>query len=246
MILKRLSYVLFVLILGSFASCGSSNGTTLAKGAVALSSASTFGIMATSAITDTGASTIKGDVSLEPGSSCDLLPAQVTGTIHKNDSVSAQARADLLVAYNFATDLAPGTAISDGQDLGALDLGFGLGVLHSGTYTSGSTMLVATPLTLDAQGNADAVWVFQIGSSLTTTTPTGTIVLKNGAQSKNVFWVPVEDAVIGSYTTFYGTIISGRDVTCATGATIDGRLLAGATTDGTIALDACTINVPTP
>jgi hypothetical protein len=213
--------------------------TLLAPGAVALGSVGAFGIMATSAITDTGSSVINGDVSLEPGSSCGLLPAQVNGVIHVNDTVSHQARADLLVAYNFATNLAPGTTISGGADLGALYPGG----IPAGTYTSGSTMLVSTPLVLDGGGNANAVWVFQIGSSLTTA---ANITLANGAQAKNVFWVPVEDATIGVGTTFTGTIVSGRDVTCVTGSTINGRILAGATTDGTVALQGCTVTVPTP
>jgi len=215
-------------------------GTGLAPGAIALNSASGFGIMATSAITNTGAGTmINGDVSLDPGTSCGLLPAQVNGDIHINDSVSAQARVDLLSAYNEAKTLPPGTTISAGADLGAL---YPLGI-PPGTYTSGSTMLVSTPLILDAGGNADAVWVFQIGSSLTTG---ASLSLANGAQEKNVFWVPTLDATIGVGTIFYGTIVSGRDVTGMTGTVINGRILAGATTAGTIALDTNTVNVPAP
>ncbi len=215
-------------------------GTGLAPGGVALGSASTFGIMATSAITNTGAATmINGDVSLDPGTSNGLLPVQVNGTIHINDTVSAQARADLLIAYNYAKTLPPGTTISGGADLGAL---YPLGI-PPGTYTSGSTMLVATPVTLDAGGNANAVWIFQIGSSLTTT---ASITLANGAQAKNVFWVPTLDGTVGVGTIFYGTIVSGRDVTAKTGAVINGRILAGATLAGTIALDTNTVNVPAP
>lgn len=215
-------------------------GTGLAPGGVALGSAAGFGIMATSAITNTGAGTmINGDVSLDPGTSCGLLPVQVNGTIHINDTVSAQARADLLIAYNFAKGLPPGVTISAGADLGALYM---TGI-PPGTYTSGSTMLVSTPLTLDAGGNANAVWVFQIGSSLTTG---ASVSLANGAQAKNVFWVPTEDATVGVGTIFYGTIVSGRDVTANTGAVINGRILAGAITAGTIALDTNTVNVPAP
>lgn len=215
-------------------------GTVSAPAAVALGSAGAFGIMATSAITNTGAATIiNGDVSLEPGTSCGLLPVQVNGTIHINDTVSHQARADLLVAYNFAKNLPPGTTISGGADLGAL---YPLGI-PPGTYTSGSTMLVSTPLSLDAGGNANATWVFQIGSSLTTT---ASVSLANGAQAKNVFWVPTLDGTVGVGSIFYGNIVSGRDVTVKTGAVINGRILAGATLAGTIALDTNTVNVPAP
>lgn len=211
-----------------------------APGAVALGSAGSFGIMATAAITSTGNSVINGDVSLEPGTSMTgFPPAIVNGAVHINDSVSHQARNDLLAAYNYAKGLAPGTTISGGADLGALYLSG----IPPGTYTSGSTMLVSTPLVLDAGGNANAVWVFQIGSSLTTN---ANVTLANGAQAKNVFWVPTLDATVGVGTIFHGTIVSGRDVTAVTGATINGRILAGATTDGTIALQNSTINVPAP
>ena len=212
----------------------------VAPGAIALGSVGTFGIMATSAITNTGVNTkINGDVSLDPGTSNGLLPVQVNGTIHINDTVSAQARADLLVAYNSAKALPPGTTISAGADLGAL---YTTGI-PPGTYTSGSTMLVSSPLILDGGGNANAVWVFQIGSSLTTG---ASVSLTNGAQAKNVFWVPTLDATIGVGTIFYGNIISGRSVTTVTGSTINGRILAGATTAGTIALQSTTVNVPAP
>ncbi len=216
-------------------------GSALAPGAIALGSASTFGIMATSAITSTGNSIINGDVSLDPGTSMTgFPPAIVNGSIHINDTVSAQARTDLLNAYNEAKALPPGTTISAGADLGFL-YPSGTGGIPPGTYTSGSTMLVSTSLVLNAGGNANAVWVFQVGSSLTTSAD---VSLLNGAQAKNVFWVPTEDATIGVGSTFSGTIVSGRDVTAVTGATINGRILAGAITAGTIALQAAVVNVP--
>ena len=207
-----------------------------------LGTASTFGIMATAATTSTGATMINGDVSLEPGTSQGIPPVQVNGTIHVNDAVSTQARADLLTAYNYYKGLAPGAganALGAGANPGAL---FPLGV-PPGTYTSGSTIIASTPMILDAGGDANAVWVFQIGSSLTTGAD---VTLINGAQAKNVFWVPTLDATIGIGTIFQGTIIAGRDVTAVTGATINGRILAGATLAGTIALQATTVNVPAP
>ncbi len=214
-------------------------GSGLAPGAVALGSASTFGLMATSAITCVPTCIINGDVSLAPGTSISGPPT-VNGTIHVNDTVALQAENDLLAAYNFAKGLPPGTTISGGADLGAL---YPSGI-PPGTYTSGSTMLVSTPLVLDAGGNANAVWVFQIGSSLTTT---ANVTLANGAQAKNVFWVPTASATIGLGTTFEGTILAGVSATAVTGATINGRILAGAIGAGTIALQSgTTVNVPAP
>ena len=212
----------------------------VAPGAVNLGTAGTYGIMATSAITSTGATIINGDVALDPGTSMTgFPPGVVNGSIHENDTASAKARIDLLAAYTYAKTLPPGTTILGGADLGAKYPGG----IPAGTYTSGSTMLVATPLTLDAGGNVNAVWVFQIGSSLTTT---ASVTLANGAQAKNVFWVPTLDATVGVGTIFYGTIVSGRSVSGVTGATINGRILAGATLAGTIALEGNTVNVPAP
>lgn len=215
-------------------------GDGLAPGAVPLKSVGTYGIMATSAITNTGFSIINGDVSLDPGTSMTgFPPGVVNGTIHINDTESAQARLDLLAAYNFAKGKPAGTTIAAGADLGAL---YPLGI-PPGTYTSGSTMLVSTDLVLDGGGNADAVWVFQVGSSLTTG---ANVTVTGGAQAKNIFWVPTLDATIGVGTTFTGTIVSGRDVTAVTGSTVNGRILAGATTAGTIALQTAVVNVPLP
>jgi len=255
---RVLPWIMALLLSALVAACGGgggrapvlgfTTGTGLVPGAVPLGTASAFGIMAYSAITNTGAATmINGDVSLEPGTSNGLLPVQVNGTIHINDSVSHQAGIDLLTAYNYAKNLAPGTTITGGADLGGLNPGgLGLGVFPPGTYTSDSTMLVSTPLVLDAQGNANAVWVFQIGSSLTTNvgSPGGNVSLRNGAQAKNVFWVPTAAATVGVGTIFYGTILAGGNATGQTGATINGRILAGALGAGTVALDTNTVNVP--
>ena len=203
-----------------------------------LGAASTYGIMATAAITSTGNTVINGDVSLEPGTSMTgFPPAVVNGNININNTQSALARASLLVAYNYFKALPPGVTIAAGADLGAL---YPNGIAP-GTYTSGSTMNVSTPLVLDAGGDENAMWVFQIGSSLTTG---ASVTLTGGANPNNVFWVMTSDATIGVGTTFHGTLVSGRDVTANTGAVINGRILAGAITAGTIALDNNTVNVP--
>ncbi|MBK8724939.1 MAG: Ig-like domain-containing protein [Holophagaceae bacterium] len=210
-----------------------------------LGTAAGFGIMATSAITSVPTSHVDGDVSLEPGSSCGLTPVEVNGTIHINDSVSHQALLDLNAAYVYYTTLPPGVTITAGADLGAL-YPAGAGGIPPGTYTSGSTMNVNTPLVLNAGGNANAIWVFQIGSSLTTTTPLGNVTLLNGANPNNVFWVCTASATIGVGNVFNGTIIAGVSITAETGSEVFGRLLAGAIGPGTIALQSATIHVPAP
>lgn len=220
-------------------------GNNLAPGAVDLGSASSFGIMATAAVTAASASVINGDVSLEPGTSMTgFPPAIVNGAIHINDTVSHQAKNDLLAAYNNAKGLACTTNVGT-TDLGTLYV-YPAGI-PPGVYCSGSSMLVGVgnQIVLDAGGNANAVWVFQIGSSMTSN---ANVTLTGGAQAKNVFWVPTSDVTVGVGTTFSGTIVAGRDATSAGGATINGRILAGAITAGTIALNGTpsTVNVPAP
>ncbi len=210
--------------------------------AVPLGSASTYGIMSTSAITSTGPTLINGNVALSPGTSQGIPPPQVNGVIHVNDAAAAQAKVDLLIAYNYLKALPPGVgpnSLGGGADLSGK-------TLPPGTYTSATTILIGgpAPVTLDAGGNANAVWVFQIGSSLTTVT--GSVLLTGGAQAKNVFWVPTADATIGTNTIFQGTIVAGRDVTSNTGAVINGRILAGAIGAATVALQSTTVNVPAP
>jgi hypothetical protein len=207
--------------------------------------AGTYGIMSSNSITNTGASTmINGDVALFPGSSIGLLPAQVNGAIHIGDPVAQAAYADLLAAFNYySITVPPGVTITAGADLGAL-YPASAGGIPPGTYTSGSSMSINTPLVLNAGGNPNAIWVFQLGSSLTTTTPLGTVSLLGGANPNNVFWVCTASATIGVGTNFYGTIIAGVSITGQTGATIYGRLLAGAIGPGAIVLDSNTVNVP--
>jgi hypothetical protein len=219
--------------------------TDLPPGAVPLGSACTFGVMAIATITNTGLTAVNGDMALNPPGVAitgfaltDGGPGVVTGTIHNGNATSALAKQDLLDAYNFAKGLTPAL------DVGAVDLG-ALGPLLPGVYSSASTMSIATNLVLDGGGDPNAVWVFQIGSSIPATT--ASVSLTNSAQSRNVFWVPTSSATIGAGTTFAGTILAGVSVTCDAGAIINGRVFAGATTDtGAVTMDANTINVPLP
>jgi hypothetical protein len=210
---------------------------------IPLGSAGTFGVMARSTITSSGASMIYGDVALSPGTACGLVAGQVSGTIHINDAATAQAAADLATAYSAAKALPAGVTLVAGTNLGGFVNGGAAGVLPPGTYTSGSTMLVTTPLTLDAKGDANASWVFQVGSSFTTTS---NVLLANGAQAKNVYWVATASATIGVGTIFNGNIIAGVSVAAQADAVINGRILSGATTAGATTLVNVTVNVPAP
>jgi|GEM_PF-2046330 len=208
----------------------------LTPGAVPLGSTCAFGVMAAATITNTGATTIDGNVSLSPGASITGSPT-VTGTTHINDAVSVLAKQDLLDAYNFAIGMTPDADVGT-ADLGAL-------TLPPGVYSSASTMNISTDLVLDGGGDPNAVWVFLIGSSLTANA--GNVSVTNSAQAGNVFWVASASATIGAGANFTGNILAGVSVTCVSGSRIDGRVLAGATSDtGAVTLDTNTIIVPLP
>jgi len=210
-------------------------GSGLALGPVALGTAVNFAIIATEAISNTGVSTVNGNVSLDPGTTINGSP-QVNGTVYVNAPASTQARSDLASAFSAAGSLAPGTAVTSG-DLG---LQYPLGIAP-GIYTAAGAIQILSPVTLDAGGNGNAVWIFQVGTTLTAT---ASVSLANGAQAKNVFWVTAQGVTLGGGT-FTGTIMAGDGIAVGTGATIVGRLLSGATSDlATVSLQTDTVSVP--
>jgi hypothetical protein len=197
-----------------------------------LGTASTFGVLAGSTITNTGFTTIGGDVGLNPGSSVvGFPPGTFTGTLHVDDTAAINAQAALTSAYNAGNALPGGITISG--NLGGLTKGPGI-------YKSASTIGVTGTLTLDGGGNANASWVFQIGSALTTAS-SSTVSLINGASAANVFWIIGSSATLGTTSTFVGSILALASITANTGAAINGRLLAQT---GAVTLDDNAITVP--
>jgi len=179
---------------------------------------------------DAGASVINNmDVGIYPGARSSITgfpPAiVVNGNLYAADDGAAtaamlkQAKLDLVTAYLFAeasTAMAPQT-VSGNQ---------GGKTLAPGIYKSTSTLSVdGSDLTLDAQGNPDAYWIFQIASSFKTTTG-GNIKLIGGAQAKNVFWQTGSSATIGTYTTFNGSILALQSITMDPYSVATGRMLA--------------------
>jgi hypothetical protein len=237
--------------------------TTLAPGALDLGLASTYGLAAYSAITNvpTSSSIINGDASIQINPVTSMTgftfstPAGagvVTGSVHAGDAVATNVYNALLAAYNYAKGRTPdpGLFVVGTVDLGTVDIpvlpGHVPGRLPPGVYSSATTMNINTNVVLDGGGDANAVWVFQIGSSLTTTS--GSVTLTGGAQQKNVFFVPTASATLGTGTTFYGNILAGASISCDGGNTVFGRLLSGALGAGQIALNglASTVTVPGP
>lgn len=203
-----------------------------AQAPVALGTAASFGVLGASTVTSTGGTMILGDLGLSPGTAVTGTPG-VTGTLHAGDPAAAQAQADLSIAYNAVTARTTG-AVSVAGNLGGQTLAPGL-------YASISALEISTgDLTL--AGDANAVWVFQMGSTLITSAGRR-VVLSGGAQPANIFWQVGSSATIGAGTVFKGTIMAAQSITMGNGATLEGRALARG---GAVTLDANTITVPPP
>jgi hypothetical protein len=169
---------------------------------------------------------------LGDGVPCTILNPVVTGTMYINDAIAAQAKVDLLAAYIDAMGRPVGTTVNDISGM----------TLPAGVYTSGSTMSIAvgSTVTLDGGGDANAVWIFQIGSSLTVNN-NAQVLLTNGANADNVFWATFASSTLGSDVAFQGTVLAGASNSVGTDSTVVGRLLA---TTGAITLLANTITLP--
>jgi len=188
--------------------------------AVNLATASPFVVLGGSSVTNTGPSVLNGGLGLSPGTSLTgFNEAVVNGATHENDTVAAQAQSDLTTAYNVAA----GQPISPGNDLTGTDLGNLK--LTAGAYGFSSSAQLTGQLTLDAQGDPNAQFVFVIGSTLTTASASS-VVLVNGASPCNVYWKVGSSATLGSTTAFEGNLMSLASISVNNGATVVGRLLA--------------------
>lgn len=205
--------------------------------AASLSTANSFAVLAGSGITNTGPTTINGDVGTyatltETGFGPGADSVTITGTNHVGDATTQGAKTDLVTAYN--TTAGEGPTLPIAADLGGQ-------TLTPGVYNSASTIGLTGTVTLDGGGDPNAVFVFQAGSALTTASGSS-VALVNGAQSCNVFWQVGSDATLGTGSTFRGTLMALSSITVTTGAIVDGRVLAR---NGAVTLDTNTIIKPT-
>ncbi|HEY0477281.1 MAG TPA: ice-binding family protein [Kofleriaceae bacterium] len=191
------------------------------QAAVALGAAGNMAVLAGSTVTSTGPTAITGDLGLSPGTATSVTgfpPGNLMGVQHAGDSAAAVALGDLTTAYNDAA----------GRTLCAMTVAGNLGgqTLTPGLYKSTSSLAISSgDLTLDAQGDPDAVFIFQMASTLTTTSGRK-VILSGGARAANVFWQVGSSATLGTTSVFQGTIMADQAITMATGATLNGRALA--------------------
>lgn len=208
--------------------------STVGQGGVALGAAANYAVLAGSTATSINATTLNGDLGVAPGSAVTgFPPGTVNGDIHAGDSAAGLAEAALTVAYNDAK----------GRTLAPVTVAGNLGgqTLAPGLYKStGSLEISSGDLVLDAQGNANGVFIFQIASTLTTTAGRQ-VTLSGGAKASNVFWQVGTSATLGTTSAFKGTIMADQSITLNTGATLDGRALARI---GAVTMDANVITLP--
>jgi hypothetical protein len=207
-----------------------------AEAPVGLGTADSFAVLAGSGITNTGSTTITGDIGSHPtpaqtGTGACPAAGCVTldGVNHEDDAVTQGAKADLTTAYNDAAGRTPVTTIA--TELGGQTLGGGVYNSAAGTFGITGT------LTLDAGGNPDEVFVFQTASTLITASASS-VNLLGGAQACNVFWQVGSSATLGTSSSFSGNILALTDITMTTNATAVGRVLAR---NGAVTLDTNTI-----
>jgi serine protease AprX len=199
---------------------------------VGLGSAGAFAVLAGSTVTNTGPSTLNGDLGLSPGTAVTgFPPGTVYGSTQAANAAALQAKSDLTTAYDDAAGRTPPAAAP--MDLGGL-------TLDPGVYKSGSSLAVTGDLALDAHGDPSAVFVFQAGSTLITAS-SSRVRLVNGAQPCNVFWQVGSSATLGTSTDFSGNILALTSISMNDGVRLNGRALAR---NGAVTLINDTITAP--
>jgi cell division septation protein DedD len=211
---------------------------------VGLGTAASFAVLAGTTVTNTGPSSISGDLGVSPGTAVTGFPPGTVsnGTIHSADGVAAGAQSDLTTAYNDAAGRSPTANVPAFIGAGQ--------TLAPGVYKASSSLDVGGSLTLDAGGDPNAVFIFQAPSTLVTDSASS-VILTDGAQACNVFWQVGSSATLGTSSAFTGSILALTSISVETGDTIAGRALArnGAVTldDDTITSSTCaTTPPPTP
>ena len=208
-----------------------------AGAAVTLGWASGFAVLGGSTVTNTGATVITGQVGVSPGSAITgFPPGTVTnGSLHSNDALAILAHDDAQATFNSLASMAVTLDLS-GQDLGGM-------TLTPGVYSFSSSAQLTGTLTLDGLGQVDPVFVFLVGSTLTTASGAGVDLLNGADGQTNVFFRVGDSTTLGTNTEFAGTILSANNSTLTTGASVEGRVIS---LSGAVTLDTNSVTVPEP
>ncbi|MDJ0349786.1 ice-binding family protein [Cryobacterium sp. PH29-G1] len=201
---------------------------------VDLGSASTYAILATTSVANTSNSSFDGNIGVSPGTAVTGFPAgTLTGTIHAGDAAAAAAQVDLTAAYKDAA-ARPATAAIAGDLAGR--------TLTSGVYKSAAALAISTTLTLDGQGNPNAIFIIQVDAAFNTAAGSS-VVLANGAQASRVFWQVAGAVSLGASSAFTGTIIGMAAISIGQKASYVGRAL---TANGAVSMSKVTSTSPSP
>jgi gliding motility-associated-like protein len=206
-----------------------SGGGISGTSTVDLATAANFAVLAGAGVTNTGFTVVTGDLGTSPTASITgFPPGVVIGTIHAADAVAAQAQIDLTAAYNDLQGRPGGASLA--ADISGL-------TIYPGLYKNAtSVILSAGNVTLDAMGDPNAEFIFQIGSTLTTISGTN-VILAGNARVQNIYWAVGTSATLGTSSVFYGNILANAAITTTTGAQFYGRALArtaAVTLDGNV------------
>jgi hypothetical protein len=196
-----------------------------AEAPVGLGTVGAYSVLGGQTVTNIGPTTMSRGLGVSPGTAIvGFPPGRATGATHAGDAPAAQAQADLVTAYNDAAGRA--VTASVGADLVGM-------TLVAGVYNATGPMGLSGALTLDGQGDPNAVFVFQASSTLITASSSSVNVI-NGAQACHVYWQVGSSATLGTGSSFKGTIMALTSVTVTTGVTVQGRALAR---NGAVTLD---------
>jgi len=215
-------------------------------GALGLGTAATFSVLAATTVTNSGATVISadagagGNLGVSPGTAVTGFPdglVTAPGTIHAGDASAATAQIDAGTAAVTGAGLPPNQTFTPVYDLVGQ-------IFTAGVYAAPTSLALGgagASVTLDGENNPDAVFIFQIGSTLVTGA-SSTVSLVNGAQACNVFWIVGSSATLGANSTFNGTILAAASASLGDGVDVQGRVLAGT---GAVTLLNGTIHTPT-
>ncbi|WP_210821218.1 ice-binding family protein [Micromonospora sp. D93] len=197
---------------------------------VPLGTAADFAVLGGMSVTNTGLSVINGDIGVSPGTTVTgFPPGQLNGVVHANDALAIQGMSDLTTAYNDAASRTTTAVVSD--QLGGTTKTTGVYESAEGTFT------ITGDLTLDAEGDPNAVFIFKTDSTVITGM-SSMVNLINGAQSCNVFWQVGSSATLGANSTLRGNLLALTSVTVGAALEVDGRAMV---INDTVSIDTSTI-----